>query len=143
MSRSGQYRWPSCGLVTWVACSIVAFRNQGKLLKGTAISSSSIRIHRQCLEMLVTSATKVVVPGIGDCCAVAVDDGLDFVETVLAKPNISGQSHFWFNPELGLSFWMADVNMRAGFFSRKEEQSVLALVKDCWRQNTSILLNEA
>jgi len=91
----------------------------------------------------VTSAAKVVVPGIGDCCAVAVDDGFDFVETGLPKSDISGQTHVWFDPELGLSFWMADMNMRAGFFSRKEEQSVLALSKDCWRQNTSTFLNQA
>ena len=91
----------------------------------------------------MTSAAKVVVPGIGNCLTIAVNDGFDFVEMGLAKPDVSGQTHVWFNPELRFAFWMAAVNMRTGFFSRKEEQSVFALSKDCWRQNTSTLLKEA
>lgn len=58
-------------------------------------SSSSTKIHRQCLETLVTSAAKVVVPGMDDLMMVSFDYALSIPESRIAKANIFCNLHSW------------------------------------------------
>jgi hypothetical protein len=75
-SSCGQYKWSSVGRCTSESCSIVAFLNHGKSVKGTASSSSPSSSQKQCVETLVTSAPKVTVPCILDLLDVSFDDCL-------------------------------------------------------------------
>ena len=84
----------------------VALRNQGKSTNGIGSSSLPRKTQTQCFEMLVTSATKVAVPGIFNFLQVLDNDGLCLSHLSLTQSDVVGKFNSRSQPELGFAIGM-------------------------------------
>ena len=72
--------------------------------------------------MWVTSAAKVVVPGILNLLEVRRHNGLRLANLHSGKARMVGQNHLRCQPELGLTVSMCNMNMDTRLLTRKEKE---------------------
>jgi hypothetical protein len=77
---------------------VVAALNQGNSEYGSASSSSSINIQTQWLETVVTSAPKVVVPGISNLLLAGLNEALCIDQCFLTTWATDMDAHTTFFP---------------------------------------------
>ena len=101
---------------------MVAFLNHGNSANGTSSSSLPRSSQNPCLNTWVTSTSEVTVPGIFNLRDVGFDHGLRFPQLARRHARLTGQRHFWRQPELRFAVRMRDMDMNPFLLARKEER---------------------
>src|SRR5437870_2587011 len=103
---------------------MVACLNHGNSAKGTNSSSSFSSSQKPFLEMWVTSAAEVLVPGIVDLLKMPIDDPLGVSELACRQAGLRRQFDSRREPEFRLAVGMRHVHMHSRLFARKEEEPI-------------------
>ena len=130
MSSCGQYKWFGVGHCTSESCSIVAFLNHGKYSKGTSSSSASSNSQNPCVDTCVTSAAKVIVPGIFNFLTVRFYHCLGITELTPRKTGVIDECDSWGKPEFRFAVRVGNMNMDARFLAGKEKQTELTIANN-------------
>src|SRR4051812_15564733 len=88
-----------------------AFSNHGKSSNGKKSSRSPRYSQKPCFEILVTSTSKVAVPGILDLILVLQDQLVDTAQIAVAEFDVLRQLDVRRQPELGLTLRGLDVDV--------------------------------
>src|SRR5437773_9563852 len=103
---------------------MVACLNHGNSANGTSRSSSLSSSQKPFLEMWVTSAAEVLVPGTADLLKMPIHDPLGVSELACRQTRLRRQFHARRKPELSLAVGMRHVHMHSRLFARKEEEPI-------------------
>ena len=80
--------------------------------------------------MLVTSASKAIVPGIHNLLLTSLNKALGLAEFRCGEADIASKFNGGRKPELRFAVGMADMNMHPTFLPREEVKTELTLTKD-------------
>ena len=81
--------------------------------------------------MFVTSAPKVLVPGVSNFVLMLFDQSFCVIQLLLCQPIVYRELDLRFNPEFSFSVCAMHVDMNTRFFSREEKESKAARSEDC------------
>lgn len=112
-SRRGQKRHSGAGCSTFIIADKGASLNHGNSTKGRNSSSSPTRIHKPCIEILVTSTAKVLLPSALDFIFSLPYDLLYFPEFGSRQARAPSQSEGRLQPKLGFSSGTLHVYMHS------------------------------
>ena len=82
--------------------------------------------------MWVTSAAKVVVPGILDFLQVSIHNGLGLPNLQSRKTRMVGQNHLRGKPKLCFAIRVRNMDMDARLLPRKKEETKLTVANNGW-----------
>jgi hypothetical protein len=116
-SNRGQYRLLGAGCSTFIIAGKGASLNHGNSTNGRNSSSSPMRIHNPCLEMLVTSTAKVLIPSALDFIFSLPYDFFNPLEFGFGQTCAPCQGGGRVQPELCFSSGTLHVYMHPGFLT--------------------------
>ena len=80
--------------------------------------------------MLVTSASKAIVPGIDNLLLTSLNKAFGLAEFRCGEADIASKLNGWRKPELRFAVGVADMNMHPTFLPREKVKTELTITKD-------------